>query len=113
GREGKATDERSAGYARELEQAREAEAEHATRLTQLVRELGAAKAKAESATQAKADFLANMSHKIRTPMTAIIGMADLALDTRLSSEQREYVGTIAQSAQALLGIINDILDFSK
>jgi len=77
------------------------------------RQLVLATQMAEAANRAKSSFLANMSHELRTPMNGIIGTTELALDTDLSPEQRELLGTARNSAESLLRLLDDVLDFSK
>ena len=82
-------------------------------LAQRTHELALAKEAADAANKAKSEFLANVSHEVRTPLNGVIGTAELLGYTTLTREQRDHVHVIAESAEGLLAIINDILDYSK
>jgi len=83
-------------------------AEHRSR-----QDLQQAKIAAESANRAKGEFLANISHELRTPMNGVIGMLDLLLDTELTEEQKEFAVTSRQSAGHMLELIRDLLDMTR
>jgi signal transduction histidine kinase/DNA-binding response OmpR family regulator len=76
-------------------------------------DLALARDAAQAANASKSHFLANMSHEIRTPMNGILGMTELCLQTRMTTEQRSYLDMVSTSAKSLVAVINDILDFSK
>ncbi len=83
------------------------------RLQRVETELSSAKSDAEAANMAKGEFLATMSHEMRTPLNGIIPLLDILRGTRLASDQQEYVNTAYQSANEMLRIIDDVLDYSK
>jgi len=76
-------------------------------------ELVEARKKAESASKAKSNFLAHMSHEVRTPMNAIIGLSQLMLKTQLNKRQRDFMEKVLSSSDVLLNTLNDVLDYSK
>ncbi len=78
-----------------------------------MRDEGAARRKAEAASEAKSRFLATMAHEIRTPLNGILGLADLLNSTKISREQKSYVDAIRQSSVALNALVHEILDFSR
>lgn len=92
-------------------------AEYRENLERMVEErtvkLQQATERAEEANRLKSEFLATMSHEIRSPMSGVLGMAEILLDTPLTTEQRDLTKTILNSGEVLMNIIEDILDFSK
>jgi len=82
-------------------------------VSSLVRKLYDALARAEAANQAKRRFISVVSHEMRTPLNAIIGMSDLLRDTQLNREQADMLQTLRSSSRVMLGLVEDVLDFSK
>jgi two-component system, sensor histidine kinase and response regulator len=95
-------------------ESRRAELTHAVRVSRdLIRRLEEAHARAEEASAAKSEFVANMSHEMRTPLQGVIGMLQLAIDDEPSNATVRRLETAHRSAETLLGMIDDVLDFSR
>jgi two-component system sensor histidine kinase/response regulator len=86
---------------------------HKQELEETIAQLQTARAEAQEASRAKSDFLATMSHEMRTPMNAVINLTALTLETELTPKQQQYLSIVHSSARNLLTLINDILDLSK
>lgn len=97
----------------ELEAAKIALETYGEQQVELVEKLSEAKAAAEAGVRAKSDFLAVMAHEIRTPISGVIGIATMLLDTKLDERQREWIQAARDSADSLVTLINDLLDLSK
>src|SRR5882757_6659620 len=107
------SDDEMLGYLLEIESSRESLQRYALQLNRLVGESAKAARYAAAAAQSKGDFLATMSHEMRTPLNGIIGMTGILESKNLDDQERECVEVIRQSGETLLALIDDVLDFSK
>ena len=105
--------ELAAGFQKLNDELRESNRVLDRKVEERTAQLAEAKHQAEEASKVKGDFLATMSHEIRTPMSGVLGMAQLLLDSPLSTDQHELAASLKHSGESLLRILNDILDVSK